>query len=114
MEKRKSARKPADFRLSLSAELVDRIDVWAGEHDGTARDDAVRKLIELGLAAKQRHAGSAKQRDRAATLAGRQIDQMSDISASSEVRANRKQRLTEGPSVFRTVRRDRSKMTNAK
>ena len=114
MEKRKSASKPTDLRLSLSAELVDRIDVWAGEHDGTSRDNAVRKLIELGLAAKPRHAASAKQRDRAATLAGRQIDQMSDISASSEVQANRKQRLTEGPSVFRTVRRDRSKKTGAK
>jgi hypothetical protein len=114
MEKRKSVSKPTDVRLSLSAELVGRIDVWAGEHDGAARDDAIRKLIELGLAAKPRHTASSKQRARAAALAGRQIDQMSDVSASSEVQANRKQRLTEGPSVFRTVRRDRPKKTDAK
>jgi hypothetical protein len=114
MEKRKPAGKPTESAVRLPAELVDRIDVWAGKHDVNTREDAIRKLVELGLAVKSRRAASAKQRERAATLAARQIDQMADASASVQVRADRKQRLTEGPSVFRDVRRDRAKKTDAK
>jgi metal-responsive CopG/Arc/MetJ family transcriptional regulator len=114
MEKRKAAVKPTDLRLHLPAKLVDRIDVWANEHDVTARADAIRKLVELGLAAKSRHAASSTQRERAAALAARQIDQMADVSASVQARADRKQRLTEGPSVFRAVRKDRSTKAEAK
>jgi hypothetical protein len=114
MKKSKTVSKPTDVRLSLSADLADRIERWANDHDVAVGNDAIRRLLELGLTVKIRHAASARQRDRAATLAGRQIDEMSDVSASHEVRAARKQRLTEGPSVFRTVRRDRSKKTEAK
>lgn len=114
MEKRKTAGKPTDLRLELPAELVARIDTWASEHGVAVRADAARKLLELGLAVKGRHAASTKQRERAATLAGRQIDQMADVSATSEVRADRKERLTEGPSVFRSVRRDRPRKGEAK
>lgn len=114
MNRRRLVGEPTDFQLSLSVDLVDRINVWANEHDVDTRDDAIRQLLELGLTVKLRHSASTKQRDRAATLAGRQIDQMGDASASSEIQAERKQRLTEGPSVFRAVRRDRSKKTEAK
>lgn len=113
-EKRKVAGKPTDLKLCLPAELIVRIDAWADRHDVAARADAARKLIEIGLVGKVRHSASSKQRERAATLAGRQIDQMADVSASSEVRATRKIRLTEGPSMVRSVRRDRSKKTEAK
>jgi Arc/MetJ-type ribon-helix-helix transcriptional regulator len=109
MEKRKPARKLTESAVRLPAELVNRIDVWAGEHDVNTRADAIRKLVELGLAVKSRCAASAKQRERAAALAAGQIDQMADVSASKLVRAERKQRLTEGPSVFRAVRQDRPK-----
>lgn len=95
--------------VRLPAELINRIDVWAGEHDTDKRSDAIRKLVELGLSAKPARTASGQQRDRAATLAGRQIDQMGDTSATHQENADRKRRLTEGPSVFREVRRDRSK-----
>jgi hypothetical protein len=114
LDKHKPAGKPADLTLRLAAELVDRIDAWATAHDVSARADAVRRLVELGLDVKVRHAASARQRDRAATLAGRQIDQMADASATTQDRADRKQRLTEGPSMVRAERRDRSKKLEAK
>jgi hypothetical protein len=114
LKKHKPAGKPVDLALRLPAELADRIDVWAIAHDAGAPADAVRRLIELGLAAKVRHAASARQRDRAASLAAQQIDQMADASATVQDRADRKQRLTEGPSMFRAVRRDRSKKMEAK
>jgi metal-responsive CopG/Arc/MetJ family transcriptional regulator len=114
MNRRRLVSEPTQLQLSLSADLVDRIDVWTNAHDVDTRNDAIRQLLELGLTVKLRHSASTKQRDRAATLAGRQIDQMSDASASNEDRASRKQRLTEGPSVFRAVRRDRSKKSETK
>lgn len=95
--------------VRLPAELINRIDVWAGEHDTDKRSDAIRKLVELGLSVKRPRIASGQQRDRAAALAGRQIDQMGDTSATYEEKADRKRRLTEGPSVFREVRRDRSR-----
>jgi hypothetical protein len=114
LDKHKPTGKPADLTLRLAAELVERIDVWASAHDVGARADAVRMLVELGLAARTGHSASAKQRDRAASLAAQQIDQMADASATVQDRADRKQRLTEGPSMFRTVRRDRAKKMEAK
>jgi hypothetical protein len=113
-KKRKPAAKPRESAVRLPADLVNRIDAWAGKHDVDTRADATRKLVELGLAVKLRRAASAKQRERAAALAAGQIDQMADASASTQVRAERKQRLTEGPSVFRDVRKDRPKKANAR
>jgi metal-responsive CopG/Arc/MetJ family transcriptional regulator len=93
--------------VRLPVELLNRIDVWAGEHDAQTRTEAIRKLLEIGLTAKVSRVAAAGQRGRAATLADQQIDRMGDVSATSEERANRKRRLTEGPSAFREVRRDR-------
>lgn len=101
--------KPPAMLVRLPAELIDRIDVWAGEHDTDKRPDAIRKLVELGLSVTSPDTASGQQRARAATLAGRQIDQMGDTLATTEENAERKRRLTEGPSVFREVRRDRPK-----
>lgn len=100
---------PLETAVILPAELVKRIDVWAGEHEVLTRGDAISKLVELGLAARQGRGAPAQQRDRAATLAARQLDQMGDASATSDEVASRKRRLTEGPSAFREVRHDRSK-----
>jgi hypothetical protein len=101
------ARRPT-LTARLPAELVNRIDVWAGEHDST-RAEAIRTLVEIGLTTEVPHLAEGGQGGRAATLAGQQIDRMGDASATSEERANRKVRLTEGPSIFREVRHDRQK-----
>ena len=103
---RSGAKRPAST-VRLPVELVDRIDTWAGEHGSPTRVEAIRTLIEIGLATRARRVAAAAQRGRAATLANQQIDRMGDASATMEERANRKRSLTEGPSVFREVRRDR-------
>lgn len=95
--------------IRLPAALIKRIDVWAGEHDAPTRADAIRMLVELGLTVKAPRSVSGGQRARAEVLAGRQIDRMGDTAATTEERASRKQRLTEGPSMVRAVRRDRPK-----
>jgi hypothetical protein len=104
-----AARRPASVMVRLPAELVARIDAWAVEHGAPTRADAAGKLVEAGLAKKTRPPVAAQQLARAATLAGRQIDRMSDPAVTTEERATRKRRLTDGPSVFREVRRDRAK-----
>jgi metal-responsive CopG/Arc/MetJ family transcriptional regulator len=98
---------PPGATVRLPGELVKRIDNWAG--DTHTRAEAICKLVELGLTAATRRNTSGRQRTRAATLAARQIDEMADASATTAERANRKQRLTDGPSVFRAVRRDQGK-----
>jgi hypothetical protein len=97
--------------VQLPGELVKRIDVWAAEHDGTARGDAICALVEIGLAVKDAHAAAPGLRARAASLAGQQIDQMSDTTATAGERRDRKSRLTDGPATFRDVRRDRPERT---
>jgi metal-responsive CopG/Arc/MetJ family transcriptional regulator len=101
--------KHTPFAVRLPIALVNRIDVWAGKHDVRTRAEAIRRLVEIGLMAKAPRASKTGQRARAATLAGQQIDRMGDTSATAQERATRKLRLTDGPSVFRTARRDRPK-----
>jgi hypothetical protein len=93
--------------VRIPVDLVNRIDCWAGEHDAPTRIEAICKLIEIGLTADETHFANSALRARAATLAGGQIDRMGDSKATTEERATRKRRLTDGPSAFRGVRRDR-------
>jgi hypothetical protein len=102
---------PPATAIRLPVELLNRIDVWAGEHDSQTRAEAIRKLLEIGLTTGGSRSAAAGQRGRAARLADQQIDLMGDASATMEERANRKRRLTEGPSAFREVRRDRRSKT---
>lgn len=93
--------------VQIPVDLIDRIDHWAGEHDAPTRVEAICELVEIGLRAKDDLPASKTLRERAATLADSQIDQMGDSTATTEERATRKRRLTEGPSAFRDMRRDR-------
>lgn len=93
--------------VRLPAELVKRIDAWAGERDASERADVVCALVELGLMAVDARGAAPELRERAAALAVRQIDQMSDATATAEQRESRKSRLTGGPSMVRDLRRDR-------
>jgi len=87
------------------------IDDWiAGSNDpGLTRAHAVRRLVALGLNIQPSRAPRRGLRDRAATLAGAQMDRMADVSASTDDQAHRKRRLLKGPSVFRDVRKDHRK-----
>ena len=84
---------------------------WAeNQPDMPSLSEAIRRLVEIGLAAKpsprpKASAGAA----RAAELAANVIEKHIDPSAPPQEREIRKRRLLKGPSVFRDVRVDRAK-----
>jgi len=87
------------------------LDAWAAKQsDKPTRAEAIRRLVELGLAVKQgRRATSTSLHNRAASLAAEQLDRMGDNTASMEERAERKGRLLKGPRALRQNRKDRPK-----
>lgn len=100
--------------IRLTDELVEKLDAWAhSQEDKPDRSEAIRRLLEIALVillAQPRPAGKIdcrSSRDRAKQLASDVIDQLGDVGATSEVKANRKGKLMKGPEEFRKVRRDR-------
>jgi hypothetical protein len=85
---------------------------WA-EHqlDRPTLSEAIRRLVELGLTVKtsptQITSARGERAERAATTAGKQLDQLADKSASVGEQAIRKRRLLKGPEEFQSVRIDR-------
>lgn len=90
--------------------LIDAIDSWAKRHADGSRSEAIRALVELGLAGSQstrrRSPGDAS---RAADMAADQIDKLANPAASEEERHARKRRLIKGPREFREIRDKQSK-----
>jgi hypothetical protein len=92
------------------------VDAWATQQGDTpGRSEAIRRLVELGLTVKAK--GRPESRDpvrckdtkqRARELAGDAINDMADITASSDDQATRKRRLIKGPEEFQSARRDRN------
>lgn len=73
---------------------------------------ATRRLVEIGLTVKAKgQRPSDRQRLRAREMAGKTIDEMTDVSATPDDQATRKKRLLRGPEEFREVRMDRPKRT---
>jgi hypothetical protein len=97
--------------IRLSQELRETVDAWAGKQDDKpVRSEAIRRLVEIGLtvppkARKQSPSGA----DRAKELATGAVEKMIDPSVPSEERAQRRRRLTKGPSEFREGRVDQPK-----
>ena len=89
-----------------------RVEAWATKQpDAPSRSEAIRRLVEIGLAG----VGAAKPSNKksaakAAGLAGAMVDYLSDQSAPADVREKRKRRLLKGPSEFREMRNDLSKL----
>jgi hypothetical protein len=80
------------------------LDAWIKKHAaGLSRPEAIRRLVELGLTAKQPWQARAK---RAKELATKAIEKISDPAAPPEERAQRRRQLTKGPSEFREDRVD--------
>jgi hypothetical protein len=84
---------------------------WAeNQPDLPTLSEATRRLVELGLTVKaKRGRAGASQRLRARAMAGKAIDEMTDIAATPAVQATRKKRLLKGPEEFREVRVDGAK-----
>jgi transglutaminase-like putative cysteine protease len=91
----------------IPADTVSAVDKWA-QHNETTRSDAIRRLVEIGLKAKTpaRSVSKPGQRARAQELAAKAIEQIVDPSAPPEERAQRRHRLTKGPTEFREDRVD--------
>jgi hypothetical protein len=96
--------------VRLPATLTKQVDAWGEDHDAN-RSDAIRRLVELGLTVKTpaKPVSKAGRRSRAQELAGNVIEKMIDPSAAPEERAQRRQRLTKGPTEFREARVDQPK-----
>jgi hypothetical protein len=95
--------------MRLSDEFMAKIDGWAGKQDDQpGRTEAIRRLVELGLKVKTpaRPVSKPGRRLRAQELATKAIEKIIDPSAPPEERAQRRRRLTKGPSEFREDRVD--------
>jgi hypothetical protein len=93
--------------VRMHDQQIAAIDAWiALQGAEISRPEAIRRLVELGLIVKQPPAARA---ERAKELAAKAIEKIIDPSATSEERAQRRRRLTKGPSEFREDRVDMPK-----
>ncbi len=111
--KRPGAGRPATGRdptrtMRLSDEFIATVDAWAARQDDMpSRSEAIRRLVELGLTVKTKaKQPSAARAVRAKELATKAIEKIIDPAAPPEERAQRRRRLTKGPSEFREDRVD--------
>ena len=96
--------------LRLEPGALARVDRWAAsQKDDPSRPEAVRRLVELGLAIAQRARIRTKKAAQAAEMASHEIDRLGDPSATDEERQLRKRRLIKGPKEFQDLRRNRPK-----
>jgi hypothetical protein len=88
------------------------LDGWIAKQKepGLSRPEAIRRLVEIGLAGAKKFAAPSQQtRAKAKKFAAEQIDRMGNSTATAEEQASRKQRLLKGPEEFREARVDRPK-----
>jgi hypothetical protein len=90
--------------------MLTGLDRWIEKQEPPypTRPEAIRRLVEFGLKAKTpaRPISRPGRRLRAQELAKKAIEKIIDPLASPEQRAQRRRRLTKGPSEFREDRLD--------
>ena len=87
--------------------MIDAVDKWRGKQKPIPNvSEAIRRLVELGLANEPWARRGKKATSKASDMAGREIDRAGDTSATDEERASRKRRLLKGPKEFRDMRSD--------
>ena len=95
--------------IRLPEDLRVRVEAWATKlNDTPSRSEAIRRLVEIGLASVRPTVAKAsgKAAARASKLAGQMIDVLGDGTAPIEEREKRKRRLIKGPPEFREMRAD--------
>lgn len=103
---RPATRRDPVTAIRLSAELREVIDHWAARQpDKPTRSEAIRRLLEVGLAG-FKQAGRRSQTAKALRMAAREIGSLVDKSATPEERIKRKRRLLKGPREYREIRKD--------
>jgi hypothetical protein len=109
-KKRGAPGKGTLIALRLQPGLFARVDRWAAsQKNDPSRPEAIRRLVELGLAIAPRAGVRTEKAAKAADMASREIDRLSDPSATDEERQLRKRRLIKGPKEFQDLRRNRPK-----
>jgi hypothetical protein len=89
--------------------LIAEVEAWADAND-TSLSEAIRRLVELGLASAKPPARRAEKNvAKAKELAGATIDRLVDPAAPADEKASRKRRLLKGPEEFQDLRVDRTK-----
>src|SRR5258705_8836611 len=89
---------------------LSRVNPGRKKHGVPTRPEAIRRLVELGLTVKPKAKQPSPARAaRAKELAAKAIDKMIDPAAPPEERAQRRRRLTKGPTEFREARIDQPK-----
>jgi Arc/MetJ-type ribon-helix-helix transcriptional regulator len=87
--------------------LIKSIDGWAAKHSDGSRSEAIRRLVELGLAGSTpTKQTSRKAAAKASDMAAHQIDKLANPAMPEEERRARKRRLIKGPREFRDMRGD--------
>jgi hypothetical protein len=96
--------------LRLQPGPLARVDRWAAsQKDDPSRPEAIRRLVELGLARTGRARAHTNKAAKASEMASQEIDRLGDPLATEEERQLRKRRLIRGPKEFRDIRRNRLK-----
>src|SRR6516165_10256895 len=95
--------------IRLPPKLTAAIDKWTEENGVTSRSEAIRRLVELGLAASPLRRRNLEAASKALELAAQEIDKLLEPSIPEEERHRRKRRLLKGPKEFRDIRDDLSK-----
>ena len=109
---RRTTEHDAVATIRLSPELRESVDSWAAKQsDKPTRPEAIRRLVELGLASTERAGAGAKKAAKASEMASQEIDRLGDPLATDEERQLRKRRLIEGPEEFRDIRSKRAKIS---
>jgi hypothetical protein len=94
--------------VRLSPTTLKGVDDWASEQeDSTGRSEAIRRLVEIGLGLARPKKVPRERARKAQEMAGQQLDQLADQSATREEQASRKRRLLKGPEEFQSARVDR-------
>jgi hypothetical protein len=96
--------------IRLSSDKRKAVEAWAKTAlDKPSLSEAVRRLVELGLASAHRSAARMKKAMEASKMAGQETDRSGDPSATDQERQRRKRRLIKEPKEFRDIRRNRPK-----
>ena len=83
---------------------------WSkNEPDKPNLSEAIRRLVDLGLARSRARLRSPESTGRAKQLAATTLDSLVDPAASTEQVAYRKERLLRGPEEFREMRINRER-----
>jgi hypothetical protein len=99
------------LQMRVSPAFLRLVDNWRRKQsDLPPRSEAIRRLVDLGLATARPETRRGKNAtSKASDMAGKEIDRMGDTSATDEERTRRKRRLLKGPPEFRDIRSDHPK-----